>query len=79
MDNWEKFNETLLCKKEDVYSQLNMKGITDVYYTQTKRVSKKFQIKILENTMICMFKAIHLLLADAFKNYGLMYMKIYKD
>ena len=28
MDNWEKFNETLL-EKEDCYSHLNMEDITD--------------------------------------------------
>ena len=29
MDDWEKFNETSLPGKEDFYSQLNMKDITD--------------------------------------------------
>ena len=28
MGNWEKFNETLLHKKEDFYSQLTMEDIT---------------------------------------------------
>ena len=29
MDDWEKFNETLLTEKEDFYSHLNMEDITD--------------------------------------------------
>ena len=31
MGNWEKFNETLLHKKEDFYSQLTMEDITDEF------------------------------------------------
>ena len=29
MDDWEKINETLLPKKEDFYSHLNMEDATD--------------------------------------------------
>ena len=29
MDNWEKFNETMLLEKEDFYNYLNMEDITD--------------------------------------------------
>ena len=29
MDDWEKFNETLLPGKEDFYSHLNMEDITE--------------------------------------------------
>ena len=37
MDDLEKLNETSLTKKEDFYSHLNMKYITDADYTeQTK-------------------------------------------
>ena len=32
MDNWERFNETLLLNKEDFYSNLNMENITDTDY-----------------------------------------------
>ena len=37
-DNWEMSNEKLLAEKEGFYSHLNMEGITDVDYTQRKRV-----------------------------------------
>ena len=42
MDDWEKFNETLLPGKEDSCSHLNMENITDVNYNHTKRVCKDF-------------------------------------
>ena len=32
MDDWEKFNETTLPKKEEFYSNLNMEDITDADY-----------------------------------------------
>ena len=47
MDNWEKFNETLLPEKEDFYSLLKMEDITDGYYAHAKRIYKDFQIKKL--------------------------------
>ena len=45
MDHWEKFNETSLPENEDFYSHLDMEHITDVDYTQAKRVYKEFEIK----------------------------------
>ena len=60
MDDWEKFNETSLPEKEDLYSLLNTEDIAGVEYVLAKRVCKDFQNqKIEENIMICMFKAIH--------------------
>ena len=32
MDSWEKFNETSLPRKEDLYSNLNMENIDDIDY-----------------------------------------------
>ena len=60
MDDWEKFNETLLPEKEDFYSHLNMEDI-NADYAHAKRVSKDFEIKIylFFKIIICMFKAIH--------------------
>ena len=46
MDDWEKLNETSLRKKEDFYSNLNMKHITDAGYVHAKRVFKDFEIKM---------------------------------
>ena len=40
-------NETSLPAKEDFYSRLNMKDITNVDYAHAKRVCKYFEIKYL--------------------------------
>ena len=37
MDNWEKFNETVLPEKEYFYSHLNMEDITDSDYAHPKK------------------------------------------
>ena len=47
MDDWKKFNETSLSRKEDFYSHLNMENITDADYAHAKRVCKDFEIKNL--------------------------------
>ena len=39
MDDWEKFNETSLPKK-DFYSHLNMENITDADYGHAKKIVK---------------------------------------
>ena len=57
MDDWEKFNKTLLLEKKFFYSYLNMEDVTDADYTNAKRVWKDFEIKVEENIMICMYKA----------------------
>ena len=46
MDDWKKFNEASLSKKEDFYSDLNVEDITDADYAHAKRVCKDFEIKI---------------------------------
>ena len=45
MDDWKKLNETFLPEKEDFYSHLNMKHITDTDYTHARRVCKDFRIE----------------------------------
>ena len=38
IDDWQKFNETSLSEKEDFYSHLNMKDLTDADCAHAKRV-----------------------------------------
>ena len=45
IDDWKKFNQTSLLKKEDFYSQLNIEDITGANYTYAKRVCKDFEVK----------------------------------
>ena len=47
MDEWEKFNETLVPEKEEFYSNLNMEDITDPDYMHAKIIWKDFEIKKL--------------------------------
>ena len=70
MDDSENFNEKLLPKKEDFYSHLNMKDITDSDYAHAKRVCKVCEIESLgeypEN------------LADVFESFRNMCLEIYE-
>ena len=47
VNDWEKFNETSLPKKENFYSGLNMENIIDEDSGHTKRFCKDFEIKDL--------------------------------
>ena len=48
MDDWEKFNETLLSeKKKEFCSNLNMEDITDSDYKYGKRFCEDFKMKNL--------------------------------
>ena len=64
MDDWEKFNETMLPEKDDFYSQSNMEDITDADYAQTKTVCKDFEIKNLGQYHDLYIQGNTLLLAD---------------
>ena len=77
MDDWEKFNETLL-EKEDFYSHLNMEDITDADYAHSKRVCKDFEIKNLGEYHDLYVQSNTLLLADVFENFRNMCLEIYE-
>ena len=47
MDNWERFEETLLPNREAFYSNLNMENITDTDYRYANKVFKEFKLKHL--------------------------------
>ena len=78
MDDWEKFNETLLPEKEDLYSHLNMEDITDADYAPAKRVCKDTEIKNLGQYHDLYVQSNRLLLIDVFENFRNMCIKIYK-
>ena len=46
MDDWKKFNETLLPEKDNFYSHLNMEDITDTDYTHARRSRRDLEMKI---------------------------------
>ena len=74
MDNWEKFNETLLPIKEDFYIHLNMEDITDADHAHAKRVCKDFEIKRLGEYHDIYVQSYILLLADVLEICVLKYM-----
>ena len=57
MDDWNRFDEEKLPGKNDFYSSLNMEEISGI--DKLKKFLINLILKIWENIMICMFKAIH--------------------
>ena len=78
MDDWKKFNEKSLPKKEDFYCQLNMEDNTDTDYVHTKRVCKDFEIKHLGEYHDLYVHIDALFLADVFENFINMCLAIYE-
>ena len=78
MDNWERFNETLLPNKETFYSNLNMEDITDTDYTHANKVFKEFKLKHLGKYHDLCVQSDTLLLADVFENFRTMCIKVYE-
>ena len=68
MNDWDKFNETSLPEKEDVYSHLIMEDFTNSDYAQAKKVCKYFEIKDLGEYHDFYVQTYTLLLADVYEN-----------
>ena len=56
---WEKFNEITLPEKEEFQSNLSLEGITDTGFMYAKRDCKGFEIKSIDEYVICILKVIH--------------------
>ena len=69
MDDWEKFNEALLPKKDGIYSHQNMQDVTDADSTHAKSVCKDFETKYLGEYHDLYVQSNTLLLADTFDNF----------
>ena len=78
MDNWERFDETLLPDKELFYSSLNMKSIDDIDYRHGNNMFKKFKLKNLGEYHDLYVQSDTLLLADVFENFRNMCIKVYE-
>ena len=78
MNDWEKFNETLLPEKENFYSHLNMEDITDADYAHVKQVCKDFKIKNSGEYRNLYVQRDTLLSEDVFENFRNMCLKIYE-
>ena len=78
MDNWERFNETLLPSKESFYSKLNMENIDDIDYRHGNNVFKRFKLKHLGEYYDLYVQSDTLLLADVFENFRNTCLKVYE-
>ena len=59
MDDWKKFNQTLLPERKYFYNHLNVEDITDADYIHTKKFVKILKEKDQENIVICMFRVMN--------------------
>ena len=78
MNNWERFNETLLPSKESFYSNLNMENIDDIDYRHGNNVFKRFKLKTLGEYHDLYVQSDTLLLADVFENFRKTCIKVYE-
>ena len=78
MDNWQRFNETLLPDKESFYSSLNMENIDDIDYRHGNNGFKKFELNNLGEYHDLYVQSDTLLLADVFENFRNMCHKVFK-
>ena len=69
IDSWERFDETSLPDKEPFYSNLNVKGITNVDCRHSNSLFKKFKLKHLGEYHDLYVQSDTLLIADVFGNF----------
>ena len=77
MDSCERFDETPLSDKKQLYSSLNMEDITNADYMHAKRVVKDFKTKHLGKYNDLYVQSDTLLLADVFENFRNKCIEIY--
>ena len=78
MDNWERFDETLLPSKKSFYSNLNMENIDDIDYIHGNNVFKRFKLKNLGEYHDLYVQSDTLLLADVFEHFRNTGLKVYE-
>ena len=77
MDSWERFDKTSLPDKEDFYSNLNVKDITDVDYRHATRVFKEFKMNNLGDYHDLYVQS-NTHIGDVFENFRNMCIEIYE-
>ena len=78
MDNWERFNKTLLPDKESFYSNVNMENINDIDYRHGNNVFKIFKLKKLGKYHDLYVQSDTLFLANLFENFRNTFLKLYE-
>ena len=77
MDNWEKFDETVLPPKKAFYSNLNLEDISNEDYTHPQKVWNVFEINNIGDYHGLYVKSDTLLLADVYENFRNMCFEKY--
>ena len=77
MVSWERFDKTSLPDKEDFYSNLNVKDITDVDYRHATRVFKEFKMNNLGDYHDLYVQS-NTHIGDVFENFRNMCIEIYE-
>ena len=78
MDSWERFNETKLPPKKELYSELNLEDITDDDYKHAHKVWNTFRLNNIGECHDLYVQTAMLVLADVFENFRDTCQKIYK-
>ena len=78
INNWERFDETLLPNKKSFYSNLNMENIDEIDYRRGNHVFKRFKLKNLGEYHDLYVKSNTVLLADVFENFRNTCLKVYE-
>ena len=78
MDSFVKFNQTKLPTKDEFFSILNNKHITDEEYEHAKLVCNEFNLKSMGEYHDLYLKSDILLLTDVFENFRKVCMLCYK-
>ena len=78
MDNWERFNQTELPDKKQLYNKLNLEDIADEDYKYSHKVWDAFGIKDLGEYHHLHVQSDTLLLADIYEMFGERWLKIYQ-
>ena len=78
IDSWKKFEETSLSLKDEFYSRLNMKVISDQDHEHAQQVWNTIEKKILGCYHDTYLATDVLLLADAFETFQNICLKNYK-
>ena len=78
MDNFKGFKETSLLRKEEFYSSLNNKNITDEQYQHVQKVWESYECKNVEDYHNLYVRTNACVLADVFENYRKTCLNQYK-
>ena len=78
MDDWDKFNETLLSDKKAFYSELYLENITNEDYIHAEKVFEEFKLKNQIEYHDLYLRSDLLLLAYVFESFRKMCLEIYE-